>query len=177
MLKNTKLSNKFRPLLSCTRNTKYTLLVVSVNYKIFKKVEFPGIPEVILGWRAVTNNFWEDFLAPRFNVCYYHGTSPQKPQSTGSKISFTNIFIYYWCWCQVDFFPCYYNVILTCTYSNLLFTKVKSKKLHLTLQCSALVSPLWQRMLLHQHWGYSPVQLHVNKRIPDLLTEFYRYLL
>lgn len=38
-------------------NTKYTLLVVSVNYKIFKKVEFPGIPEVILGLRAITKNF------------------------------------------------------------------------------------------------------------------------
>lgn len=38
-------------------NITYTLLVVSVNYKIVKKFEFPGIPEVILGLRAIRKNF------------------------------------------------------------------------------------------------------------------------
>lgn len=49
-------------------DTKCTLLVVSVNYKIFKKVEFPGIPQVILGLRAKKRNFQMEVLAPRFNV-------------------------------------------------------------------------------------------------------------
>lgn len=139
-------------------NTKYTLLVVSVNYKIFKKVEFPGIPEVIWGLRAKTKNFWTDFPAPRFNV-YYHGTHPQKPQSTGSKISFTNIFIYSKCWCQVDFFYCYRNVILTYTYSNLLFTKVKSKSC--IWPCGAeLSSPPCGSVCYYTNTGYSPVQFH-----------------
>lgn len=38
-------------------DTKYTLLVVSGNYKIFKKVVFPGIPQVILGLRVIRRNF------------------------------------------------------------------------------------------------------------------------
>lgn len=135
-------------------NTKYTLLVVSVNYKIFKKVEFPGIPEVILGLRAITKNFWTDFPAPRFKACY-HGTYPQKPQSTGSKISFTNIFIYSKCWCQVDFLSCHRNVILfkfvihKSEIQKAAFDPaVQSSRLPLVAAC--VTTPT----------GYSPVQLH-----------------